>query len=381
MPFHLYQAGIYFVLFAYLLIMVLVEFSIPRKHLKYRQGIAGLSALIFVLFIGLRWETGTDWEPYKDLFDAIELDWTFLLNVYHFDIGYVLINALVRFFTESYTIFLLFDAALAIIPLFFLLRRVSPYPNVSLMMFYVNYMIAQFMGSNRRMIAIVLILWFIYYVAVGKKGKSVFALTGAFLFHRSSIANLLIYLVPRKLISAKKVFFLLLVSMIVGLSQIPATVIEKIGSVLMPIAGDNEIVQGIEFYSENGEEHLVYGTGSLILSTILALGKRVIFLIPFMYICKRRQVDQLTIFLLNIYIISFSVYLCTIGSFFQMLTAYWTIVDIILIGRILCHVKGKAKLGICFFLCLYGVLQMTSALNVYPELYMPYLPFWTTIHR
>lgn len=358
--------------------MVLIEFSLSQKHLKYRQYIAGFSAIIFLLFIGLRWETGTDWLPYKNLFDTLELNWSFLLAVYHFDFGYVLLNAFVKLFTDNYTIFLLIDAAIAIIPLYFLIKKLSPYPNLSLLLFYVNYMIAQFMGSNRRMIAMVFILWFMYYVASEIKRKTIFPIIGAFFFHRSSIINILLYFFPRKPISITKTIVILLSSFVIGILQIPAIVIDNISTLILPYS-DMSIVRSIEFYSNNDVS--TYSTGDIVSSTILAVGKRIIFLTLYLYISKKKHLDSLTVFFLNVYTISVAMYLLLIGSFFQMVTAYWTIVEIVLIGRIFLYTSKAIKMYFWCFLCLFSIIQIISSWNIYVELYVPYLPFWTTIHR
>ena len=125
-----------------------------------------------------------DWNrlglSYKELFDSLELHWSFLINVYHFDIGYVLFNAAVKLFTENYTLFLLINSFLTIYVLYRLLIKISPYPNLSLLVFYSTFMIAQFMGSNRRMMAMVFILWSFYYLYQQQKRSYVLMLILAF---------------------------------------------------------------------------------------------------------------------------------------------------------------------------------------------------------
>lgn len=53
---------------------------------------------------------------------------------------------------------------------------------------------------------------------------------------------------------------------------------------------NNPIVEKIVFYSETGEEHLVTSTGSLLLSTTLAIIKRSIFLLFYFYVMKKKCV-------------------------------------------------------------------------------------------
>lgn len=363
----------YILLLIYLCMMALFESS--RKFSLYSHITFIISSIILWLFIGCRWETGTDWFSYKELFDTIELNWDFLINIYHFDIGYVILNAFVRLFTNNYSVFLLINSGITIIFLSKLILKVSKYPNLSLAFFYTNFMIAQFMGSNRRMMAMVFILYFFYGIFYRKKIYSYIYILLAFLFHRSSIVNFIIYFIPKRLFTLRKTVLILLFSLFIGLLKLPARIIEIVGNLLSAVL-NNPLVEKMVFYSENGDEHLVYSTGNMILSTILAVGKRSILLIIYLYILKKYKVDKLTQFLYNIYVIGFAGYLMFVGSFFQMLTAYFTIIEILLIGRIYHYFNVRFKLIFCFLLIFYGYFQMCSALAAYPELYLPYKSFF-----
>lgn len=363
------DGGAYLLLLLYLLALVWFESS--KQGSKYKYVTLGLTTAVLTLFIGLRWETGTDWVPYKELFDTLQLNWTFLINIYHFDIGYVIFNAIIKFFTNNYSIFLLADAALAIGLLAYLLNKISFYPNLSLLLFYTNFMIAQFMGSNRRMISMVLILWSLYYIATSKRNKSILFTVFAFLFHRASIISLLAFLIPKQLISIHKTIILLLSAFVIGIAQIPARIIEFAVKHL-----DNlthiPIVEAMAFYSENGEEHLATSSGSIVIATTFAVIKRGIFIFFYSYIIKHNKVDPLTIFFYNVYIISFTGYLLFVGSFFQMLTAFFAFAEIILIGRIYRYTNIFQKKILCFTIIFFCILQINNALNIYPDLYLPY---------
>lgn len=372
------EGSIYLLIFTFLWILVLLESS--KIFSVYKRTLFIASSTILSLFVGFRWETGTDWNSYKSLFDSLELNWTFLINVYHFDVGYVFFNAIVKFFTDNYTIFLCINSFVTFFFLSKLLLKLSPYPNLSLFFFYTNFMIAQFMGSNRRMMAMVFILWSFYYIYKSHKKLTLLNLGLAFSFHRSSLINVITLFIPKTAIRTKWVLIILLVSLCIGLLQLPAKLIDILANLLSSL-GNNPLVEKMLFYSENGKEHLVYSTGSLLLSTIFAVAKRSILLSFYIWILKTHSVDRITHFFYNIYIIGFAGYLLFIGSFFQMLTAYFTFIEIILIGRMYSYTAGRLKFAFCMLLFFYGLLQMANALNVYPDLYLPYLPFWTNIHR
>lgn len=356
----------------YLIIFCFVILESSRQYSNLSHLMAWVIMCILTLFIGLRWETGTDWEPYKALFDTLELDWSFLINVYHFDVGYVLFNALVRFFTDSYVILLLINAFITIYLLYRLIIKISPYPNLSLFLFYIAFMLSHFMGSNRRMMAMVFVLWALYFL-FQKRRSYFFILVGlAFLFHRSAIISLIALIVPRNIFFIKRTLILLISSLVIGLLQLPAKLIEISGYILSNIIS-NPLVEKMLFYSEEGDEHLASSTGNLVISTILAVVKRSLFLMFYFYIMRRHTLDKLTQYIFNIYIFGFAGYLMFIGSFFQMLTPYFAISEIILLSRMYFYSNGKAKLVILFVILVYGFFQLLSALNVYPDLYMPYI--------
>ena len=372
------QGTVYVIIYIYLFCLALLESS--QYFSLFKRETVLFSSYILLLFIGLRWETGTDWLSYKELFDSLELHWSFLINVYHFDIGYVLFNAAVKLFTENYTLFLLINSFLTIYVLYRLLIKISPYPNLSLLVFYSTFMIAQFMGSNRRMMAMVFILWSFYYLYQQQKRSYVLMLILAFLFHRSSLICLLALLVPYRAFSVSRTIVILFTSLIIGILQLPAKLVEMSGGYLSTIV-NNPIVEKIVFYSETGEEHLVTSTGSLLLSTTLAIIKRSIFLLFYFYVMKKNVLDRLTQYIYNIYVFAFAGYLFFIGSFFQMLNAFFAMIEIVLIGRMYSYSSSKDKIILLILIFFYGIFQMLNALNIYPELYLPYIPFWSDIRR
>lgn len=359
----------YVAIWLYLFGAVVLESS--RGISQWKRIVALGTMWLFTLFIGLRWQTGTDWSSYKTLFDGLETSWSFLLNVYHFDLGYVLFNGLVKLFTDSYTVFLLINSFITIWVLWRLIRRVSPYPNISWFFFYSAFMISQFMGSNRRMMAMVFLLWAFYWL-YERRRTGFFLLVGlAFLFHRSAIVGLGALLIPFDMWKRRRVVLALLCCLVVGLLQVPAKVVDMLSGALAGFTG-NPLIEKLVFYNETGDQHLVSSMGSLVIQTVLALGKRCVFLMFYFYVAGRNNIDRLTGWFFNIYIVAFSGYLLFVGSFFQMLTAYFALIEVLLLGRMYGFTDVKTKQVALVVIFLYSFAQLLSALNVYPDLYMPY---------
>lgn len=372
------EGGIYVLIYVIIFVFTILESS--KQYARISKLTSWFTMLLMILFIGLRWETGTDWESYKELYDTLELDWTFLINIYHFDVGYVIFNALIKMLTDNYTIFLIINAFITIYILWRLVVKTSPYPNLSLFLFYTAFMIIQFMGSNRRMMAMVFVLWAFYYLF--KKNKLAFYLmiALAFLFHRSAIVCLIALIIPRKMFSIKQTVWLLFGGLAFGIIQLPAKIIELTGSILSTIM-NNPFVEKMLFYSESGEDHIASSTGNIVISTILAVAKRSIFLMFYIYVMRKNNIDKLTQYIYNIYIFGFVGYLMFVGSFFQMVTAFFALIEIILLSRFYNYTTGKVKLVVLMIIFVYGLIQLISALNVYPELYIPYINCFSTETR
>jgi hypothetical protein len=366
---------IYLLLYLWLFLVAVLEAF--REFREYKSIFAFCTCVILILFTGLRWETGTDWIGYKELFDSLELDWTFLLNVYSFDLGYVIFNAIVKIFTDNYTIFLILDSVLALGIVFSFLLKFSPNPNLSFFVFYNAFFVSQFMGSNRRIIAMGAALFVFYYVFTQKKLKYTVWHLLAFLFHRSSIMVGLTWLIPKQLFSVKKISSILVFSLIMGILELPFKFIGFLGTVLSTVV-NNPLVEKMLFYSEN-QLTVSENINPLVLMTLSVI-KRSIFLSFYLLIIKvnRHRIDGVTGFFFNLYVVGFAMYMFLNGSpIFQMVSTYFTFIEIALIGRMWAFADKHQKTVFLFVLFIYGFFQLLSALAAYPELYLPYKSFLT----
>jgi hypothetical protein len=360
-------------LFFYLWFFVLAVLELSKDVKPYRNVLAFSSFVLLAFFTGLRWETGTDWFSYKELFDTLELGWTFLLNVYSFDLGYVVLNAIVKSFTDDYTLFLLVDSFIAVGIVFWFLKKYSPNPNISFFVFYNAFFVGQFMGSNRRIISLGAALFVFYFVHEMKYKKYAFWQTIAFLFHRTSIMLFLTWFIPRKRFTAKQILLILLVCLIIGIPELPFKFVGVLGETLS-VFGNNPFVERMLFYSENNEAVISENTNPLILMTLSVI-KRSVFILFYLYVIKINKgiLDSLSDYFLNIYVVGFAIYLLFNGSpIFQMISTYFTFIEIVLIGRFWSYTDIRTKFIFLAILLFYGFFQLLSSLNAYPELYIPY---------
>lgn len=370
--FNLFSEGkIYLFFYFWFFTLAILEVS---KDLKpYRNLLAFSSFFFLTIFTGLRWETGTDWFSYKELFDGLELNWTFLLNVYSFDLGYVILNAIVKFFTDDYTIFLLVDSFIAVGIVWWFLKKYSPNPNISFFVFYNAFFVSQFMGSNRRIISLGAALFVFYFIHERKYKKYAVWQTLAFLFHRTSILLFITKFIPRKRFTLNQILGILFLCLIIGIPQLPFKLVGVLGEVLS-VLGNNPFVERMLFYSENNEATISENTNPLILMTLSVI-KRSVFISFYLYVIKINKgiLDSLSDYFFNIYVVGFALYLLFNGSpIFQMISTYFTFIEIVLIGRFWSYTDVKTKLIFLGVLMFYGFFQLLSSLSAYPELYIPY---------
>jgi hypothetical protein len=376
----LFTEGLIYVLL-YLWLFSVAVLESCKEFTRYKLLFSFSTCFLLFLFTGLRWETGTDWIPYKTLFDTIELNWSFLINVYAFDFGYVLLNAFVRLFSSSYVVFLLIDSFIALGLISWFLAKHSPFPNLSLFVFYNAYFVSQFMGSNRRMIALGAVLFAFYFVFSRKRGKYISWQSIGFLFHRTSFMVAVSWLIPLKRFSSFQLCFLLIGALIIGIPQIPFKVLGLLGEGLsFFISTSNPLIEKLLFYSnsEHNLEAVSENVNPAVLMTLSVI-KRSIFLAYYLYVVRLNKgvLDPLTDYFFNLYIIGFTIYMLLNGSpIFQMISTYFTFIEIALIGRFWIYTNKNLKMVFLCVLFIYGFFQLLSALTAYPELYMPYKTFF-----
>lgn len=362
---------IYLIIYLFLFLLAVLENT--RDLYRYRYWISYVLCLLLALFTGMRWETGTDWDAYKLLFDSIKFDWTFLMNVYGFDIGYVLFNAIIRMLTSNYTVFLIVDSLLAMGILCVFLSKYSNYPILSLYVFYNAFFVAQFMGSNRRIIAMGALLFFFTAVFFTNRRVQIFSFLMSFIFHRSSLVGLCVYFLPKKRFSIRASSFFILISLIVGITQSPFKLILTLAEGLSSLAG-NPLVEKILFYSEHGKEQLPEEFDS-VTQMILSVVKRCVFLSFYFWLIYKSKwsLDPVTDFFFNIYILGFVMYLLLNGtSTFMMMSTYFTFIEVALLGRMWAYAAKDERFIFLSVLLVYGVFQLTSAVSAFPSLYLPY---------
>ena len=143
--------------------------------------------LIFlILFDGLRWETGNDWQNYYNSFINV-LDF----HTPGFEYGFTYYEILIRSFTSNYTIFLLITSCVIYIGIFYNIFKLTNYSFISI--FYLTGLIPWYAGSMRQIIALLFFILSLKYIFNRNLFKfSLLIFCGA-LFHSSVLFFYFIY--------------------------------------------------------------------------------------------------------------------------------------------------------------------------------------------
>lgn len=352
------------------------------ENITVSRWMARGSALILILFIGLRWETGTDWRAYLNIFYATTSNPDYDIIVFGVDPGYVLLNHIVYRFFSDYTAFLLLDALVAITAVYIFIERSTRFPNMGLYLFYTSYAVTHFMGSNRRMLAIgfvcVSFLFMLQRVRLWQRGwRWVVPFALAATVHRTSILALPGLVVSRRSWPVMFVVPGLLLCVALGMSGAPFAALEALGSLLANFA-QITVVDKLLFYTSGGGEAQVAGDLDVMRQALLGVVKRSTVLAIFIVYMAKAELDEYEQRLYNIYVTGCAIYFLMIGSpIFQVISTYYTIVEIALMP-ILFSKTPQFKVPYTLYLLFVPLLLLLSALSPYMELYVPYRSIFTT---
>jgi hypothetical protein len=350
---------IYFMLLSLPLLVAPLR-TLPHTKRPY-QCFVVLYFIALLLLTGLRWNMGTDWDSYHQYFTDQD-------NYHFFEVGYVVFTAAVKSVTNNYSIFLLIDASLALIPIWYVLHKQTGCAALSLAIFFSYYFTIHYIGSNRRIISIGL-CFLALHALTKKKSFAFLALCGvSFCFHRSSLIFLRAWPIytmkPRNWVYTA----LIVVAILIEIANPLANAVSLLG-------GSTEIVlvNKVLGYSDNNflDENVNYGVQNLI-----SIAKRSIFLGLVLWAYSKQREDKKKEYggLLNLYLFSFVLYIMFTGTveIFKSLTIYFSIVEVVLIPVALLSIKKHIRpLAYALFAC-FLFAQQYSALKSYWDLYIPY---------
>jgi hypothetical protein len=169
-----------------ILILIIVLFNIFKERKIYKYFLF-ITIFIFIIFDGLRWETGTDWDNYKYSFDnALDLK-------FNFELGYTFYIFILRSITNNYSIFLLVTSLIFYSIIFYKVFLFSKYSFFSIL--YLIATLPWYSGAIRQMLSLIFFLYAIEFCIKKKFLKFLFSILLGISFHTLMFLNLFLYLI------------------------------------------------------------------------------------------------------------------------------------------------------------------------------------------
>lgn len=348
---------IYLAVLAVFFIFSFVEVFTVNKLAK--KFVLGLSWLIAVLVIGLRWETGTDWYPYLRFFQD-SLRWQDVMEMWSIEKGYGTLNWLVRNITDNYSVFLVIHAMLFYGLLLSGFSKIIKYPQTAFMVYFGSNL--GVVGANRQLIALAIILFSLPFIFNKRLKSYILAVVLAFSFHSTAFLNA-VYIFLNRYISNKWIWLTLIIALAIGVSPLPLQIFGIFGGL-----GDF-FLDKTDTYISNANE--IKGL------TIGGVVKRLIFF-TFFYLLRTRvaKLNKQFHILFNGYWLSIIFYLLFVSALPVMISRgslYFNIMESLLFVSILSIFKNPIHKALyLIFLLVISITLMYQSLQAYPEAFIPY---------
>lgn len=326
----------YFILASLLIVLSILE--LIDRSLLYKKTALFIAAFCMVLFAGLRYEVGTDWDAYFINYKLFywETEW-----------GYKYINLFFSKILEApFNVFLLLYNAVSIFLIAKYIKHLSGYYLIAVLIFYSDlFMYYNLSGMRQAMATSFTCLALIFGV---RKKLNLFLLFTviAALFHVTALVFLFAYFIPRKSLRFKHILLIA-----VGFISVVYLSVNFVGSI-------EYLAQKAEYYTEIQEN-------ASDLPTLLAIGiaKRSIIIIIFLLLFKKLKNVLNMPYFFNLYLIGFIIYVCLYmisPDFGVRFSSYYTILDCILVGSIIYHVPSKRiKFSVLILFCALSLYKVS----------------------
>lgn len=340
-------------IFLLLCLLSLLEINIDRKISSK------LVFPIFLLFFTLsfiRWERGTDWESYLNIYQNINVE--YYQKQYEF--LFIKINQLPHLLYDNYT-FTLFLQACVIFPLiYFIIKKYSPSPLVSILVWF-----STFFGSiffTRQFIAFSVVFLSFHYIVQRKFFKFFGIIVIATMFHQTAIIFLLAYFIYPYTFKKQQVVLIILGSFFLS------TVIKSAFGFLGTI--DYAIIAGrATDYLDNES------TYSPMQNMLRGIPYRIFTLGVALYFYKLYEDNNVYKGLVNIYFLGIVLFimLVPISNTLIRFAPYFEFFQILIYSFIVITVKERVPLNIFLLgLFIYLGIRLHGNVVAYEDLYIPF---------
>lgn len=348
----------------YLLLAIL---SILATIAKKKNIFAVITFLIIVGVRGLRWRTGTDWEPYYHCFIVANTE-----KVNYVEYGYFLLNWIIRSFTDSYTVFLIIESCIISICQWKFASYFKVH-NIAIILF------SFFCGTIfpvRFTLAVAIFLLGYSYIEERKLIKFLIISGIAVSIHQIIVLTIPLYFIVNRNYTTKILYIIYGSSCLIGLFS------EMVFGNIMNIV--NAIFMYMPTFSQ--EKAIAYLDGNdysrSLLANFLSFTNGAVLIYILCYIRKRYHIFSKYDVLLNMYVFGLSIsrlVLSTIPYLARInMCCSGGLVVMLMIGI---ERTSKYKIPFVMLLILYFISSYISNIDAYPDLYIPYYSIFSNSQR
>ena len=352
-------------IFSILLLLLLsyLELTIAMSPAT-KKAISLFVYVFLVLQVGLRWETGTDWNAYLQHFESINSFSSASPSLMSPEYGYNIAVWLVKIAFPNYSVFLLIHAAACFYLFFNSIKRYTGMLFLPLMVFYCTTLISS-TGANRQLIAVAIGFYALRYIYEKKYTYFFLLVALACMFHYSALILLLFPLFNQKI--RPVTLLLILVGYIaLGATKLPLQLFSVIGNSL----GELESTKVV---ADLGGSNSFLGSGLSIFGPV----KRVVLLTLFLY--NRRSLGEKLRYynlMLNAYIAGVVIYVLFANSLLIIVSRgdmYFNIMEPLLLASQVYLLKRRSnRLVMASALCGLSFALFLYSISPYRDLFVPY---------
>ena len=359
---------IYVVIYLFLTFLSLLSANASKKS-QMMMGWIALS--IVALFQGLRWRTGTDWQPYLDVFHYANSS----SPITNMEPGYLLLNKVIGLFTKDYTVFLFVTCFIRL----WLIMRMARYFNVTNIAAIILFSFAGSVFPVRMHLAVAVFLNAYQYLVERNFIKYVIVVLIAASMHAAALVALPFYLLSFRSFSYRSLLIVYIGSCIVGFAATP--ILELITNILM-----QDFLFDSDFAAEKIRGNL---EGDLennrsLLSIILSLGNGLVFISIFGYIRHKyfngdRKYDIL--FSLYVFGLAFNRLVINSVPYLSRVVELFAGGFCIMLLWWIAKQNASRRVVVLLILAIYAIFAYINYLNKFEDVVLPYYSVFSSSIR
>ncbi|MEN5058247.1 EpsG family protein [Sphingobacterium kitahiroshimense] len=351
-----------YIFLIYILIALLAFFEINGGSALLRKILIIPFVVLFVL-ASIRWERGTDWQSYINLFENVD-------NIFYllaFEPGFYYLNYIVASISDNYTIVLILQAIIIYGLHFHIIKKYSISPFVSLMIWFGFYMGSIFFV--RFNVALAITLFSFIFIAERKFWKFLICILIAFSFHRSAILFIPAYFLFDKTFTRKQLLLGMTLSFF--LSAIFGIGLNFLGTINLGIISEKATA-----YAEAGSEYAEEPTRSAFQIMLVGSSYRILLLLLIVGFYYELYVENKTFRgLLNLYFAGMCIFIIVtpVSVSVARMSQYYEYFQFLMIPYFILRFEYRSNRNLVLVcIMLFYLMRLKSNVSFYEDLYVPY---------